>query len=215
MDEQYVATSRRQELFTDLWQDVRIALRSLSRAPGFVVVVALTLSLGIGLNSAVYSIVDAYLFRPMPVANGRDLVILAQTDAALAQPHELSYPNYKDYRSDTTIFRDLLAYTINSANLSSGRGAEPIWMEEATANYFTVLGVKPFPGRFYRPDEDNGELAHPVIVLSYAPLALGGPADARDRASASHWARSDLRCSAWSSVKGSRSRSPACCSGLC
>jgi predicted permease len=168
MDEQYVATSRRQELFTDLWQDVRIALRSLSRAPGFVVVVALTLSLGIGLNSAVYSIVDAYLFRPMPVANGPDLVILAQTDAALAQPHELSYPNYKDYRSDTTIFRDLLAYDINSANLSSGRGAERIWMEEATANYFTVLGVKPFLGRFYRPDEDNGELAHPVIVLSYA-----------------------------------------------
>src|SRR5207342_725412 len=88
MDERHLSDTRRSELFTDIWQDVRIAARSLSRSPGFVVIVAVTLALGIGLNSAVYSLRDAFLFRPMPVANGKDLVILGQTEPALTAPHE-------------------------------------------------------------------------------------------------------------------------------
>jgi len=167
MDEQHETQSRRHELFIDLWQDVRIATRSLARAPGFVAVVTLTLALGIGLNAAVYSLVDAYLFRPKPVANGKDLVVLAQTDAALSAPHELSYPNYKDYRADTSIFRSLAAYSVNSLNISGGRGADRIWVEESTADYFNTLGVKPLLGRLWQPGDDDGELAHPYIVLSY------------------------------------------------
>jgi predicted permease len=167
MDERYAAQSRRAEVFTDLWQDVRIAARSLRRTPGFVATVAFTLAIGIGLNTAVYSIVDAYLFRPMPVANGKDLVVLAQTDAAFAQPHEMSFPNYKDFAGDTAVFRGLAAYVINSMNLSGGRGAERIWTEEGTANYFAVLGVKPLLGRLFQPGDDDGEVAHPYIVLSY------------------------------------------------
>jgi predicted permease len=168
MDERHLAGARRTEAFTDVWQDVRVALRSLRRSPGFVAIVSITLALGIGLNSAVYSLVDAYLFRPMPVANGKDLVVLAQTEPALTAPHEMSYLNYKDYAADTTIFRSLAAYVINSVNLSGGGGtAERIWMEEASANYFTTLGVKPYLGRLFEPGEDEGELTHPVIVLSY------------------------------------------------
>jgi len=167
MDEQHETQSRRHELFIDLWQDVRIASRSLARAPGFVAVVTLTLALGIGLNAAVYSLVDAYLFRPKPVANGKDLVVLAQTDAALSAPHELSYPNYKDYRADTSIFRSLTAYSVNSLNISGGRGADRIWVEESSADYFNTLGVKPLLGRLWQPGDDDGELAHPYIVLSY------------------------------------------------
>lgn len=167
MDERHAAQSRRADIFSDLWQDMRIAARSLARAPGFVITVVLTLSIGIGLNSAVYSLVDAYLFRPMPVANGKDLVVLAQTDAAFGAPHEMSFPNYKDFASDTTVFRALAAYVINSMNVSDGRGAQRIWTEEGTANYFTVLGVKPLLGRLFQPGDDEGEVAHPYIVLSY------------------------------------------------
>jgi len=167
MDERHAAQTHRTEVFSDLWQDIRIAARSLARAPGFVLTVTLTLSIGIGLNSAVYSIVDAYLFRPMPVANGKDLVVLAQTDAALAQPHEMSFPNYKDFASDTAVFRALAAYVVNSMNMSGGRGAERIYTEEGTANYFNVLGVKPLLGRLFQPGDDEGEVAHPYIVLSY------------------------------------------------
>ena len=167
MDERHETQAHRNELFIDLWQDVRIATRSLGRSPGFVGVITLTLALGIGLNAAVNSLVDAYLFRPKAVANGKELVVLAQIDAALAAPHELSYPNYKDYRADTSIFRSLTAYAINTVNLSGERNADRIWVEETTANYFTTLGVKPLLGRLWQPGDDDGELAHPYVVLSY------------------------------------------------
>jgi predicted permease len=167
MDERHETQAHRNELFIDLWQDVRVAARSLGRSPGFVGVITLTLALGIGLNAAVYSLVDAYLFRPKAVANGKELVVLAQIDAALAAPHELSYPNYKDYRADTSIFRSLTAYAINNVNLSGERGADRIWVEETTANYFTTLGVKPLLGRLWQPGDDDGELVHPYVVLSY------------------------------------------------
>jgi predicted permease len=168
MDERHIADVNRGAAFADVWQDVRVAVRSLRRSPGFVAVVSITLALGIGLNSAVYSLVDAFLFRPMPVANGKALVVLAQTEAALQAPHELSYPNYRDYRSDTAIFHSLAAYTINSVNLSGGSSAQRIWIEEGSANYFTTLGVTPFLGRLYQPGEDEGEMTHPVVVLSHA-----------------------------------------------
>jgi predicted permease len=168
MDERHIADVRRGAAFADVWQDVRVAVRSLRRAPGFVAVVSITLALGIGLNSAVYSLVDAFLFRPMPVANGKALVVLAQTDAALPAPHELSYPNYRDYRSDTSIFRSLAAYIVNSVNLSGGSTARRIWIEEGTANYFTTLGVTPFLGRLYQRGEGEAEMTAPVVVLSHA-----------------------------------------------
>jgi predicted permease len=167
MDEHHATRRRQLDRLGDTWQDVRVAVRSLRRSPGLVVVVALTLALGIGLNSAVYSIVDAYLLRPMPVPNGRDLVVLAQTDPALAAPHEMSYPNFRDYRADTAIFRDLAAHAVNTMNLSGGRTAERLWVEEVTANFFDVLGVKPALGRLFAPGDDVGELAHPYIVLTW------------------------------------------------
>jgi len=86
LDERHARTTARREVFSDLWQDVRVAARSLARTPGFVAVVTLTLAVGIGMNSAVYSIVDAYLFRPLPVPHGKELVVLAQSDAALSAP---------------------------------------------------------------------------------------------------------------------------------
>jgi putative ABC transport system permease protein len=168
MDERHLAGERRGAMLTDAWQDVRIAARSLRRSPGFVAVVSITLALGIGLNSSVYSLVDAYLFRPMPVPNGKDVVILAQTDAALPEPHEMSFPNYKDYRADTSIFLELTAYVVGDVNFSGGGAARRVFIEEGTANYFTTLGVKPLLGRLFEPNDDQGELAHPEIVLSYS-----------------------------------------------
>jgi predicted permease len=167
MDERHQAYQRRSNLLVDFWQDVRIAARSLARSPGFVAVVALTLSLGIGLNTAVYSIVDAYLFRPLPVPAGDRLVVMGQTDAALPQPHEISYLNYLDYRDDEQIFESLAGYTTNAMNLAGGNGANRIWTEETTANFFETLGVKPLLGRLFTAGDDQGELAHPVIVLTY------------------------------------------------
>src|SRR5690348_5555023 len=104
MDERHAAQERRAHLATDLRRDLRVAIRSLARQPGLVVVVVLTLALGIGVTSAIYSVVDAYLFRPLPGAHGRELVVLGRTDKAISQPHDLSFPDYRDYRADTAIF---------------------------------------------------------------------------------------------------------------
>ena len=168
LDERYARSAARREVFSDLRQDIRVATRSLARAPGFVAVVTLTLALGIGLNSAVYSIVDAYLFRPLPVPHGKELVILAQSDEALSAPHEMSYPNYMDFRRDTGLFADLAAYANDDVNMSGAHGAQRLMVQDVTANFFTMLGVRPVVGRLFQRGDDDGELAHPYIVLSYA-----------------------------------------------
>jgi predicted permease len=168
LDEKHARSTARREVFADLWQDVRVAARSLARAPGFVAVVTLTLALGIGLNTAVYSIVDAYLFRPLPVPYGKELVVLAQSDPALSAPHEMSYPNYLDFRRDTAVFSELSAYTLDEVNVSGSHGAQRVMVQDVTANFFPMLGLRPAVGRLLQPGDDDGELAHPYIVLSYA-----------------------------------------------
>jgi macrolide transport system ATP-binding/permease protein len=99
-------------------------------------------------------------------------VMLGRTDPALAEPHEFSYPDYEDVQAQRGVFRDLAAYVSNTVNLTGGgegSGARPerIWIDGVTANYFSVLGVEAALGRTFLPDEDQGELAHPVVVLSH------------------------------------------------
>jgi len=167
MDEDHEASSRRRDIFTDLTRDVRVALRALSRSPGLVAVVGLTLALGIGVTSAVYSVVDAYLFRPLPGAHGAKLVVLGRTEKDLPQPHDLSYPDFRDYRADTAIFDALGAYTSRIVELETDRGTDQLWIDDATANYFAILGLAPLIGRTFDPGDDVGEIAHPTIVLTY------------------------------------------------
>ena len=168
MDEHHAAVTRRANVMSDLGRDIRVALRALGRSPGLVAVVVLTFALGIGVTSAMYSVVDAYLFRPLPGAYGGQLVVLGRADHELPLPHPLSYPDYKDIRADTAVFASLTAYTSRVASLNTDRGADRIWIDDATANYFSTLGLAPMLGRTFSPTDDDGELAHPVIVLSYA-----------------------------------------------
>ena len=82
-------------------------------------------------------------------------------------PHDLSFPDFRDYRADTTVFASLAAYASRVVELNTDRGADRIWIDDATANYFSVLGLRPLLGRTFEPDEDRGALAHPVLVLTY------------------------------------------------
>jgi predicted permease len=167
MDERHAAEARRAHAFADLARDLKVAVRSLTRSPGLVAVVVLTFALGIGVTTAIYSVVDAFLFRPLAGDHGRSLVVLGRTEESIQLPHELSYPDYRDYRADTTVFHSLAAYTSRVVELHTDRGADRIWIDDATANYFTVLGLRPMLGRTFEPDEDRGVMAHPVMVLSY------------------------------------------------
>ena len=167
MDERHAATARRMHFADDLLRDARVALRGLRRSPGLVAVVTLTFALGIGITSAIYGVVDTYLFRPLPGRKTASLVALGRTDRAIPLPHDLSFPDYEFYRADTATFSALVAYTSRIAELATDHGADRIFIDEGTSNYFSVLGLDAMLGRTFAPGDDEGVLAHPSIVLSY------------------------------------------------
>ena len=126
MDEQHAASARRAHVASDILGDVRVAVRSLRRSPGLVAVVGLTFALGIGVTGAMYSVVDNILFKPLPGAHGASLIVLGRTEERMAQPHDLSFPDFRDFRADTTVFAALAAYTSRVVELRTDRGADRI-----------------------------------------------------------------------------------------
>lgn len=147
-------------------QDIQYSLRSLRKSPGFTCVVILTLGLGIGFNTAIYSVMNAFILRPLPVKDPDQLVVLATRDKHTDVPHGLSYPDYRDYRGLTSVFSAVLARREFpfAANWNRDHQTERIWLDAVTTNYFDLLGVDASLGRTFQPDETR----QPVAVLGYA-----------------------------------------------
>jgi predicted permease len=150
----------------NLLQDLRYGFRMLRRKPMFTVIAVLTLALGIGANSAIFTLVNTVLLRPLPVAVPEELVALTVTgknDSLQA----FSYPNYKDFRDRNEVFSGLYATRISPMSLTRDGNSQRIWGYTVTGNYFDILGVNAAVGRTFRPEEDRAPLAHPVAVVSY------------------------------------------------
>ena len=150
-----------------LWQDLKFGVRALLKNPAFAAVAVVTLALGIGVNSTVFSIVNEYLFRPLPVKDPDHLVALGTKDSTFEVPYEISYPNYEDLRDRTEVFADAIAFQNTVFNLSADGQAERAWAELVTGNYFSMLGVDPAVGRTFTEDEGRVPGAQSVVVLSY------------------------------------------------
>ncbi len=148
-----------------MWQDVRHGARMLLKSPVFTLTIALTLGLGIGANAAVFSIVNALLLRPLPVADPLGLFILAVAHPGNDQPHAVSYADFVDYRDRAGVFSDLAAYEINFAGLSTENRADRIAVAYVTGNFFSMLGVGASPGRPVLPSEGATGGADPIVVL--------------------------------------------------
>jgi predicted permease len=148
--------------------DLRYSIRMLLRQRSFTAIVLLTLALGIGVNCAIFSVVNAYLFRPFPAKDPDQLVVIATRDNTLEVPYEMAYPNYEDIRDRTEVFSDVIAFGNGVANLSIEGQAERRWIESVTANYFSMLGVESVVGRTFTADEGRFESAKSVAVLSYS-----------------------------------------------
>jgi predicted permease len=150
--------------------DLRFAFRILRRKPLFTALAVLTLALGIGLNTAVFSAVDALLLRPLPgVRQANDLVQLYRTWPGDMQFGSNSIPHWRDVRERSRdVFTDVTTWSFARVNLSTGDRPEQVMSQVVSANFFTVLGVDAARGRVFAPSEDVGELAHPVAVLSHA-----------------------------------------------
>ncbi len=147
-----------------LLQDLRYGARMLLKKPGFTLIAVITLALGIGANTAIFSLVNTALLRPLPVERSEQLVSL--NNVSLNLPI-ISYPNYRDFRDRNNSFSGMLAYRFTTISLSNNGVNERLWVYLATGDYFEVLGVKPALGRFFTPDDDRSPGGHPVAVLTY------------------------------------------------
>jgi predicted permease len=150
-----------------LFQDLHYGFRQLLKRPGFTFLAIVSMALGIGANTAIFSLVDTVVFRPLPVRNASELQELYGTLHNGADYTIQSYLNYKDYRDRNQVFSGLVAFRIAVASLSHNGNNERVWGTMASANYFDVLGVPPLLGRGFLPEEDQTPKSHPVVVLSY------------------------------------------------
>ncbi|HKP05104.1 MAG TPA: ABC transporter permease [Chthoniobacterales bacterium] len=150
-----------------LIQDLRYGARQLLKRPGFTLLAIISMALGIGANTAIFSLVDTVAFRPLPVRNASELQELYGTLHNGADYTLQSYLNYKDYRDRNQVFSGLIAYRIIVASLSHNGNNERVWGTVVSGNYFDVLGVPLLLGRGFLPEENEMPKSHPVVVLSY------------------------------------------------
>src|SRR5262245_59862994 len=153
-----------------LSHDLKSAFRLLVKNPGFTTVVVATLSLGIGLNTAVFSAVDALLLRPLGgVRSADELVQLYRSWPGGMNWGSNSLPHYRDLRDRSSdVFSNVAAWGFIPMNVSAGGQPQRIMGEMVSANYFATLGVNEELGRTFVAEEDSGRRAHPVVVLSHA-----------------------------------------------
>jgi len=161
-------------------QDFRYALRLLGRSPGFTLVALGSLALGIGANTAIFSLVNAVLLRPMPVAEPEALVAIFQADEQTPGTIPMSHLNFEDVRAANTTLAGMAAVSFGQANarIASGESRQ-IPIQIVSGNYFDVMGVTLERGRGFRPHEDEADGAHPVTVVSWGfwQRQLGGAPD--------------------------------------
>ncbi|MGH9587881.1 MAG: ADOP family duplicated permease [Acidobacteriaceae bacterium] len=144
-------------------QDIRISLRVLRKSPAFAITAILTLTLAIGANAVVFSILNTLVLRPPNVPHAQNLYMVEQN----GQPSQ-SYPDYIDLRDRNRAFDGMAIYSMASAGLDAGSNPSSLWLYETSGNYFDVLGVKPYLGRFFHGADEHGPNSAPYIVLSYA-----------------------------------------------
>jgi predicted permease len=155
----------------NLARDVRYALRAIGRSPLFASVAILSLALGIGANTAIFTLMDQLMLRKLPVKNPEQLVVLYQTgnhNGSNMGRWMHSYPIYQDYQQKGEPLSEVLCRRLVSASISVDNQTERVEIEMVSGNYFTMLGVKPAVGRLFTSEEDDRIVAgHPVVTLSY------------------------------------------------
>jgi putative ABC transport system permease protein len=171
-------------MIADLWQDLRYGARMLMKNRGFTAAAVLTLALGISANTTIFSIISDLFFRPLPVKDPDQLVLVLQKSATWRMPHGHSWLDFRDYRERLEVFSDMLAVAVGPAHLSlDGHQPEREWIEAVSGNYFSMLGVEPKLGRLFQREEGEKPGADPVIVLShdYWQTKFGGDPSAIGR----------------------------------
>lgn len=153
-----------------IWQDFRFALRQLRKSPGFFFAALTVLALGIGANTAIFSVINAALLRPLPFGNPGQLVRLWHAPPAKSFPGMKIFPispaNYLDWKRQAQSFESMAVYCFTEFNLTGNGEPESVWAARVSADFFPTLQVQPMLGRIFRADED--QLGHQrEVILSY------------------------------------------------
>ncbi|HSQ25017.1 MAG TPA: ABC transporter permease, partial [Pyrinomonadaceae bacterium] len=146
-------------------KDIRLGVRSLLKHPGFTGIAVVTLALGIGANSAIFSVVNGVLLRPFPFAAPDRLVVIWERSLGLPRM-VVSPPDFADLRAQTQVFQKMAAYRLQDFTVVSAGEPERVRGARATADMFSLLGVRPMLGRDFQPDEDQAA-APAAVVISY------------------------------------------------
>jgi putative ABC transport system permease protein len=154
-----------------LIQDLRYGLRMLARNPGFTAVAVITLALGIGANTALFSVIDAMLLRPLPVKDPGRLIQLA-TIGPLTNSSHFSYPAFKRFRDENHVFSGVLAvFWLDELDATINSQTESISGQLVSGNFFSLLGVNAAVGRTFTAEEDKAPGQNPVAVISYGAVS--------------------------------------------
>ena len=148
--------------------DLKYAFRSMAKHRAFTAVAVLSLALGIGANTTIFSLLNGILLRSLPVADPDRLLAVHSIDPKSAQTLRVSYPNYLDFRNRNTVFSNLALYTAVTVNLTGIGEPRPLISHLVSGNYFQTLGVSPLIGRGFLPEEDVTPNARAVTVISYS-----------------------------------------------
>jgi putative ABC transport system permease protein len=148
-----------------VWQDVRFGLRMLLKSPGFAIVTVLALALGIGANTAIFSVVNGILLRPLPYKTADRLTFLSEWSQQVPNM-SVSYPNFQDWRAQNHSFEELAAFRSNGYVLTGAGEPERLSAREVSQGFFNALGVAPATGRNFTTDEDRAG-ANRTVLLSY------------------------------------------------
>src|SRR2546430_10474918 len=162
-----LGTEGKTNIFADLWQDLRYGLRTLLKNPGFTIVAVIALALGIGANSAIFSVVNAVLLRPLPFKNPEQLVMVWENATHLGFPKNTpAPPNFIDWQRQNTVFTGMAAMSERSFNLTGVGEPDRLDGRRVSANLFDLLGVPALLGRTFVPEDDRPG-SH-VVLVSYS-----------------------------------------------
>src|ERR1044072_6426546 len=152
----------------NLIKDIRYGVRMLAKNPAVTFVAVITLALGIGANTAIFSGVSSFLMKPLSVPNATELIRPLEISDDRGTTDEFSYPDFLDYRQQSTSFSGLAAEDMIQAAVDTENQNDVVWGQVVSANYFDVLQVKPILGRAFLPDEDKTAGANHVVVLTHS-----------------------------------------------
>jgi putative ABC transport system permease protein len=155
-----------------LWQDIQYGVRSLRRSPALTLAAVLSLALGVGANTTIFTLINTLFLNPLPVARPSELVAVFTLDAnnptRFGNLLPLSHPNLSDFRVQNDVLTDLAGYSSPlPLSLSTDGAPERVFAQLVTGNYFDVLGVRPAAGRFFTADEDRTPGTHAVVVIGH------------------------------------------------